>query len=92
MQIKYIFISYMNIINYILESRCLHNKLCKFTLAIVAFFSCVGGIELGLKDERGDLFFELLCMIVSKRPRVSFVDNVKNMLSHDQRRFLHHTG
>ena len=58
----------------------------------MAFFSGVGGIELGFNNERGDLFFELLCMIDAMRRKASFVDNVKNMLFYGQRRFLHYSG
>ncbi|MGT2964844.1 DNA cytosine methyltransferase [Streptococcus acidominimus] len=54
---------------------------------IVGGFPCqafsIAGYRKGFEDDRGDLFFELLRMIEAKRPKVVFVENVKNMVSHD---------
>ena len=54
---------------------------------IMGGFPCqafsIAGYRKGFEDERGDLFFELLRMINSKRPRVVFIENVKNLVSHD---------
>lgn len=43
----------------------------------------IAGYRKGFEDERGDLFFELLRIIKDKKPRVIFIENVKNMVSHD---------
>ena len=43
----------------------------------------IAGYRKGFEDERGDLFFELLRIIKFKQPRVIFIENVKNMVSHD---------
>lgn len=54
---------------------------------IMAGFPCqafsIAGYRKGFEDERGDLFFELLRMINAKRPRVVFIENVKNLVTHD---------
>lgn len=44
----------------------------------------IAGYRKGFDDERGDLFFEMLRMINAKRPRVVFVENVKNLVNHDK--------
>jgi len=43
----------------------------------------IAGYRKGFEDERGDLFFELLRIIKGKNPRVIFIENVKNMVTHD---------
>lgn len=43
----------------------------------------VAGYRKGFEDERGDLFFETLRIIKEKRPRVVFLENVKNLVTHD---------
>lgn len=43
----------------------------------------IAGYRKGFEDERGDLFFELLKVINSKKPEAIFVENVKNMVGHD---------
>lgn len=54
---------------------------------IVGGFPCqafsIAGYRKGFDDDRGDLFFELLRIIEAKKPKVIFVENVKNMVSHD---------
>lgn len=54
---------------------------------IVGGFPCqafsIAGYRKGFDDDRGDLFFELLRIIESKKPRAIFIENVKNMVSHD---------
>lgn len=44
----------------------------------------VAGYKKGFEDERGTLFFEMLRIIKNKRPRVTFMENVKNLVSHDK--------
>ncbi|WP_394867068.1 DNA cytosine methyltransferase [Staphylococcus cohnii] len=57
------------------------------TDVIVGGFPCqafsIAGYRKGFEDERGDLFFELLRFIKSKQPRAIFIENVKNMVTHD---------
>lgn len=44
----------------------------------------IAGYRKGFEDENtGDLFFETLRLIVAKQPRVIFLENVKNLVSHD---------
>ena len=45
----------------------------------------VAGYRQGLKDEkgRGELFFELIRIIKAKKPKVVFLENVKNLVGHD---------
>lgn len=54
---------------------------------IVGGFPCqafsIAGYRKGFEDDRGDLFFELLRIIEAKKPKAIFVENVKNMVSHD---------
>lgn len=56
---------------------------------MLAGFPCqafsIAGYRQGFNDEqgRGDLFFELVRILRSKRPRVAFFENVKNLVSHD---------
>lgn len=56
---------------------------------LLAGFPCqafsVAGRRQGFDDEkgRGTLFFELIKFIKSKKPKVVFLENVKNLVSHD---------
>jgi len=54
---------------------------------IVGGFPCqafsIAGYRLGFEDNRGDLFFELLRIIKAKQPETIFIENVKNMVTHD---------
>lgn len=70
---------------------------------VLAGFPCqpfsIAGYRKGLDDDRGDLFFEALRIIKAKQPRVVFLENVKNLVTHDHgntfkviREFLVHAG
>ena len=54
---------------------------------IVAGFPCqpfsVMGYQRGFKDPRGNLFFEIARFIDEKKPRVVFLENVQNLMEHD---------
>ena len=56
---------------------------------MLAGFPCqafsIAGLRKGFDDEkgRGTLFFELLRIIKDKKPRVVFLENVKNLVSHN---------
>ncbi len=55
----------------------------------LAGFPCqafsIAGYRKGFEDEkgRGTLFFELLRLIKAKKPKIVFLENVKNLVSHD---------
>ena len=56
---------------------------------ITSGFPCtsfsIAGYRKGFEDENtGDLFFETLRIIVSKKPKVIFLENVKNLVTHDK--------
>lgn len=44
----------------------------------------VAGYQLGFNDPRGNVFFELLRIINFSQPKVIFLENVKNLVSHDK--------
>lgn len=54
---------------------------------LCAGFPCqafsIAGNQKGFADTRGTLFFDLEKIIESKRPKVIFLENVKNLQSHD---------
>ena len=54
---------------------------------LVAGFPCqpfsVAGRQLGFKDKRGNLFFEITRFIDKKRPKIIFLENVANLVEHD---------
>lgn len=54
---------------------------------LTAGFPCqafsVAGHRRGFEDERGILFFDVMRVIDAKRPRAVFLENVKNIVSHD---------
>lgn len=54
---------------------------------LLAGFPCqafsIAGYRKGFDDERGELFFSVLRIIKSKKPKVVFLENVKNLVSHD---------
>ena len=56
---------------------------------IVGGFPCqafsIAGYRKGFEDERGEVFFQLVRIIRKKMPRVIFMENVKNLLTHDKR-------
>ncbi|MCP8856872.1 DNA cytosine methyltransferase [Latilactobacillus fuchuensis] len=70
---------------------------------VLAGFPCqpfsIAGYRKGLEDERGDLFFEALRIIKAVKPGIVFLENVKNLVTHDHgntfkviREFLVHSG
>lgn len=51
----------------------------------------IAGYRKGLKDVRGDLFFQIMRLIEelieeNRKPRIVFLENVKNLYSHDNKR------
>lgn len=55
---------------------------------LAAGFPCqafsIGGTQRGFADPRGTLFFEVLRVIDSIHPKVVFLENVENLMEHDQ--------
>lgn len=55
---------------------------------LCAGFPCqafsIAGNRMGFQDTRGTLFFDLEKIIETKRPKVVFLENVKNLVSHDK--------
>jgi DNA (cytosine-5)-methyltransferase 1 len=43
----------------------------------------IAGYRKGFEDDRGNLFFEILKFIKTHTPRIVFLENVKNLVSHD---------
>lgn len=64
-----------------IDSRLLDTDL------MVGGFPCqafsIAGYRRGFDDERGDLFFELERIIKKHQPRAVFIENVKNLVTHD---------
>ena len=54
---------------------------------LVAGFPCqsfsIAGKQRGFDDKRGSLFFEIERIVENKRPKVIFLENVKNLQDHD---------
>ncbi|MGM9603129.1 MAG: DNA cytosine methyltransferase [Faecousia sp.] len=54
---------------------------------LVAGFPCQpfssAGMQKGFHDTRGTLFFEIVRVVEQKRPKVVFLENVANLLGHD---------
>jgi len=54
---------------------------------VLSSFPCqafsIAGYRKGFDDERGNLFFETLDVIKATKPEVVFLENVKNLLTHD---------
>lgn len=57
------------------------------TDVIVGGFPCqafsIAGYRKGFSDDRGDLFFELYRIIKKHQPKAIFIENVKNLVTHD---------
>lgn len=54
---------------------------------LTAGFPCqpfsIAGLQRGFKDRDGNLFFEITRIIDAKRPKVVFLENVPNLMEHD---------
>jgi DNA (cytosine-5)-methyltransferase 1 len=69
------------------DLRKLNTLNLKTVTVLTAGFPCqsfsIAGLKEGFKDKRGTLFFEILRMIRDLKPRAIFLENVKNLLTHD---------
>ena len=54
---------------------------------LVAGFPCqsfsIAGKQRGFEDERGKLFFQVVIIVETKKPKIIFLENVSNLLEHD---------
>lgn len=60
---------------------------------LTAGFPCqsfsTAGFKKGFRDPRGNLFFEIIRIVEEKRPRIILLENVENIIEHDnQKTFL----
>lgn len=64
------------------------SELIPDTDMVLAGFPCqafsIAGYQKGFEDDRGNIFFQLARVIRDKRPRIIFIENVKNLISHDK--------
>lgn len=55
---------------------------------LLAGFPCqafsVAGYRKGFADERGNLFFEVMRIVEACKPKIVFLENVKNLVGHDK--------
>lgn len=63
-----------------------HDRLQKIDI-LVAGFPCqafsIAGYRKGFKDDRGAIVFEMFRILESIRPNILFLENVRNLLSHE---------
>lgn len=48
----------------------------------------ISGKQLGFEDARGTLFFDVCRIVKAKRPKIVFLENVKNLANHDEGRTM----
>ena len=68
-------------------------KLTKVDI-LTAGFPCqafsIAGYRKGFEDDRGSIFFDLMGVVKEIKPRVLFLENVKNLQSHNQGQTFNH--
>ena len=61
---------------------------------LTAGFPCqafsIAGYRKGFEDDRGSIFFELMKIVKKTKPRILFLENVKNLISHNQGKTFEH--
>ena len=81
-----------NYSNYLLEGdiRKININSIPDSHVLLAGFPCqafsLGGAQRGFADPRGTMFFEVLRIIDAIRPKIVFLENVENLIEHDQGR------
>ena len=55
---------------------------------LTAGFPCqsfsTAGSQRGFEDSRGNLFFQVVRVVTTKKPKVIFLENVENLIEHDE--------
>ncbi len=79
--------------NFIKDIRNINPKLILDFDILCAGFPCQPFSQVGQKkgfkdkeDDRGNMFFEIIRIIQEKRPKVLFLENVRNLVNHDDGR------
>lgn len=69
------------------DIRLINEKTLPDFDCLIAGFPCqafsIAGYRKGFEDTRGTLFFEIVRIIKEKKPSVIFLENVKNLVAHD---------
>lgn len=72
---------------YFNDARTINTNELPYFDILCAGFPCqsfsIAGQHRGFEDERGELFFEIIRILKDKRPRCFVLENVKNILSHN---------
>lgn len=76
------------------DIKNLNPKKLKKVDILTAGFPCqafsIAGYRKGFEDDRGSIFFDLMKIVEEIKPRVLFLENVKNLKSHHQGRTFKH--
>ncbi|KAA6234277.1 DNA cytosine methyltransferase [Campylobacter sp. LR291e] len=78
------------------KNKIINNDLSKVNLnelenidILTAGFPCqafsIAGYQKGFKDERGNVFFEIIRYLKHFKPQIIFLENVKNLINHDKK-------